>query len=77
MSVENISVIAVKTARDLRRFARFNVQLYRNHPYAVPDLISDTKNSFRPKRNAALDFCEAQPFIAVRDGKVDGAYASG
>ncbi|MBR3936940.1 MAG: N-acetyltransferase [Bacteroidaceae bacterium] len=76
MSVENISVIAVKTARDLRRFARFNVQLYRNHPYAVPDLISDTKNSFRPKRNAALDFCEAQPFIAVRDGKVVGRVAA-
>lgn len=76
MSVENISVIAVNTARDLRRFARFNVQLYKNHPYAVPDLIRDTKNSFRPKRNAALDFCEAQPFIAVRDGKVVGRVAA-
>ena len=76
MSVENISVIAVKTARDLRRFARFNVQLYRNHPYAVPDLISDTKNSFRPKRNAALDFCQAQPFIAIKDGKVVGRVAA-
>ena len=76
MSVENISVIAVKTARDLRRFARFNVQLYRNHPYAVPDLISDTKNSFRPKRNAALEFCEAQPFIALKEGKVVGRVAA-
>ena len=76
MSVDNISVIAVKTSRDLRRFARFNVQLYRNHPYAVPDLISDTKNSFRPKRNAALEFCEAQPFIALKDGCVVGRVAA-
>ena len=76
MPVDNISVIAVKTARDLRRFARFNVQLYRNNPYAVPDLISDTKNSFRPKRNAALEFCEAQPFIALKDGKVVGRVAA-
>ena len=76
MAVDNISVIAVRTRRDLRRFARFNVQLYRNNPYAVPDLISDTKNSFRPKRNAALDFCEAQPFIALKDGKVVGRVAA-
>ena len=76
MSDESVSVIAVKTARDLRRFARFNVQLYRNHPYAVPDLISDTKNSFKPSKNAALEFCEAQPFIAVRGGKVVGRVAA-
>ena len=76
MADDTISVIAVRTARDLRKFARFNVQLYRNHPYAVPDLISDTKNSFRPKRNAALEFCEAQPFIALRDGKVVGRVAA-
>jgi len=76
MSVDNISVIPVKTARDLRRFARFNVQLYRKHPYAVPDLIGDTKNSFRPNRNAAFEFCEAQPFIALKEGKVVGRVAA-
>lgn len=72
----NISVIPVKTRRDLRLFARFNVQLYRNHPYAVPDLIRDTINSFKPSRNAALDFCDAQPFIALQDGKVVGRVAA-
>ena len=76
MQASNISVIPVKTARDLRRFARFNVQLYRNHPYAVPDLIRDTINSFKPSKNAALEFCEAQPFIAVMDGKVVGRVAA-
>ena len=76
MAYENISVVPVKTASELRRFARFNVQLYRNHPYAVPDLIRDTLNSFRPSRNAALEFCDAQPFIAIRDGKVVGRVAA-
>ncbi len=76
MQASNISVIPVKTARDLRRFARFNMQLYRNHPYAVPDLIRDTINSFKPSKNAALEFCEAQPFIAVMDGKVVGRVAA-
>jgi len=76
MSDENISVVAVRTARDLRRFARFNIQLYRNNPYAVPDLIRDTKNSFKPSRNAALEFCEAQPFIALKGSKVVGRVAA-
>ena len=75
MSSHNVSVIPVKTARDLRRFARFNVQLYRNDPYAVPDLIRDTINSFKPSRNAAFEFCEAQTFIAVMEGKVVGRVA--
>ncbi|MBO7417295.1 MAG: N-acetyltransferase [Bacteroidaceae bacterium] len=76
MSDEKIAVVPVVTARQLRRFARFNVQLYRNHPYAVPDLIRDTRNSFKPSRNAALEFCEVQPFIALRDGVIAGRVAA-
>ena len=76
MSDKRITVIPVRSGRDLRRFARFNVQLYRNHPYAVPDLIRDTVNAFKPSRNAALEFCEAQPFLALMDGKVVGRVAA-
>ena len=76
MSDENISVVPVVTARQLRRFARFNVQLYRNNPYSVPDLIKDTGNSFKPSRNAAFEFCDAQPFIALKRGKVVGRVAA-
>lgn len=76
MSQDNISIIPVQTGRELRRFARFNVQLYRNNPYAVPDLIRDTVNYFKPSRNAAFEFCEAQPFLALRDGKVVGRVAA-
>ncbi|MBR5936223.1 MAG: GNAT family N-acetyltransferase [Bacteroidaceae bacterium] len=76
MSVSNISVVPVRTRRDLRRFARFNVKFYKDNPYSVPDLIGDTKNSFTPSRNAAFEFCEAQPFIALIDGKVVGRVAA-
>ena len=76
MSVNNISVEPVKTRRQLRRFARFNVHLYKGNPYSVPDLIGDTINSFTPSRNAAFEFCEAQPFLALKDGKVVGRVAA-
>lgn len=76
MSAQDITIVPVKTRRDLRRFAKFNVQLYKKHPYAVPDLIQDTKNSFIPSRNAAFEFCEAQTFIALKDGRVVGRVAA-
>ena len=76
MSSQNISVVPVRTRRQLRRFARFNVQLYKGNPYAVPDLIGDTINSFTPSRNAAFEFCEAQPFMAFIDGRIVGRVAA-
>lgn len=76
MSDENISVVPVVTRRQLRNFARFNVQLYRNHPYAVPDLIKDTLHSFIPSRNAAFEFCDAQLFVALKDCKLVGRVAA-
>lgn len=76
MSVGKISVVPVRTRRELRRFAGFNVLLYKGNPYSVPDLIGDTKNSFTPSGNAAFEFCEAQPFIALMDGKVVGRVAA-
>ena len=76
MSSGNINVVPVKTRRQLRCFARFNVRLYKGNPYAVPDLIKDTMNSFTPSCNAAFDFSEAQPFIALMEGKVVGRVAA-
>ena len=57
MSLGNITVVPVRTRSELRRFAGFNVRLYRDNPYAVPELITDTKNAFTPSGNAAFDFC--------------------
>lgn len=76
MSDGNISVVPVKTGRDLRRFAKFNLQLYKDSPYSVPDLIIDTVNSFKPSKNAAFEFCDAQPFLAYMDGRIVGRVAA-
>lgn len=76
MSVGGISVVPVKTRRELRRFARFNIRLYKDNPYAVPELIGDTVKTFTPSANAAFDFCEAQTFIALREGKMVGRVAA-
>ena len=76
MSVGEISVVPVRTRRELRRFARFNIRLYKGNQYSVPDLISDTVQSFTPSGNAAYEFCEAQPFMALMDGRIVGRVAA-
>lgn len=73
---KQITIVPVTTRRQLRRFARFNRQLYKGSAYNVPDLDSDVMDMFTPSRNAALEFCQAQPFLAVMDGKVVGRVAA-
>ena len=73
MSVE---IKKVTTKSDLKRFIRFNYEFYKNNPYSVPDLYDDMLNTFSPKKNAAFEFCEADYFLAYRDGKIVGRVAA-
>lgn len=68
----SVSVRPVTTKKEMRQFICFNYELYKGSPYAVPDLYSDVRDTLDPNKNAAFEFCEAQPFIALRDGKVVG-----
>ena len=56
----------------MKQFICFNYELYKDSPYAVPDLYDDVRDTLDPTKNAAFKFCEAQPFIALRDNKVVG-----
>lgn len=67
-----ISVIPVTTKREMKQFICFNYKLYKDSPYAVPELYNDVRDTLDPKKNAAFEFCEAQPFIALRGGEVVG-----
>lgn len=73
MSVE---IKKVTTKRELKKFIRFNYEFYKNNPYSVPDLYDDMLNTFSPKKNAAFEFCEADYFLALRDGKIVGRVAA-
>lgn len=66
-----VTIKKVESKKDLKRFIEFSYQLYKGHPYYVPDLYLDLKNTLSEK-NAALEFCERQAFLAMRDGKVVG-----
>lgn len=73
MSVE---IVKVETMGQLKKFVRYNYELYKDNPYAVPELYEDAMNTLRRDRNAVFEFCEADYFLALRDGKVVGRVAA-
>lgn len=72
----SIEIKKVKTLKELKKFIRFNYELYKNNEYAVPDLYEDVVNTLRKDRNAAFEFCEAEYFLAMRNGEVVGRVAA-
>lgn len=60
------------TKKDLRKYVQFGIDLYKGNDSYVPPLFFDEVNTFLPGKNPALDFCEAQSFLAYRDNKIVG-----
>ena len=71
-----VEIRKVESRRDLRTFIDFHYELYKGNPYHVPNLYFDEMNTFRKDKNAAFDFCEAEYFMAYRDGKAVGRVAA-
>ena len=71
-----VTIKKVTTKKELKKFIRFNYELYKNNPYSVPDLYDDMLNTFNKKKNAAFEFCEADYFLAYKDGKAVGRIAA-
>lgn len=58
---------------DLKKLVKFGINLYKGNSCYVPPLIMDDVNTLLPEKNPAFDFCEAQSFMAYRDGKAVGS----
>lgn len=72
MSVE---IKQITELSDLRKFVKFNIELYKNNPYHVPGLIDDELMTLDARRNPAFQFCEAAYFLAYKNGKIVGRIA--
>ena len=70
-----IEIKEVKTKSDLRKFAKYPVELYKDCPYYVPSLRSDEYATFNPKKNFSLKNNEIKGFLAYKDGKLVGRIA--
>ena len=72
----SIEIIKVTSKKDLKKFIRFNYELYKNNPYSVPDLYDDMLGTFDRNKNAAFAYCEADFFLAYKEGKIVGRVAA-
>lgn len=49
-----ITIKKVSTKRELKKFIRFNYELYKENPYSVPDLYDDMLNTFNKKKKCGI-----------------------
>ncbi len=68
----SVTVREATKPSDYRKALKFTFELYKGNPNWVPPLISEEMETFDPKKNPALEFCDAKTWLAERDGRVVG-----
>ena len=72
----NIEIKKVTDRKQLRQFVQFYYDLYRGDEHAVPYLFFDEMATLRSDKNPSFECCEAEYFMAFRDGKMVGRIAA-
>lgn len=72
----SVTIRKVTGKKELKQFIRFNYELYKDNKYAVPELYSDMVSTLSSEKNAAFEFCEAEYFLAYKDGRLAGRVAA-
>ncbi|MDR3268093.1 MAG: hypothetical protein LBT83_03390 [Tannerella sp.] len=71
----SVSIKEVTTKKELKKFVKFNIALYKNHPYHVPGLIDEEMITLSKEKNPAFEVCEAIYFLAYKDNRIVGRIA--
>lgn len=74
--MSTVEIKKVTSKKDLKKFIEFHYDLYEGNLYDVPNLYSDNFNTLSKDKNAAFDFCEAEYYLAYKDGKLVGRVAA-
>ena len=72
----NIEIRKVTDKKGLKAFIELHYELYKNNKYDAPNLYSDELNTLSKDKNAAFEFCEAEYYLAYRDGQLVGRVAA-
>ena len=74
--MSKIEIRPVSNLEELKQFIQFYYDLYRGNDCAVPFLYSDEMATLRQDKNPSFECCNAQYFMAFRDGKPVGRVAA-
>ena len=74
----NMSILikTVTTRKELKTFVRFANKLYKGNRYYVPSMPFDDLNTLDKEKNGAFDFCEAEYYLAYKNGVLVGRVAA-
>lgn len=70
-----VKIVEAVTSAQMRAFARYPLELYKDCDHYVPCFTSDEKNIKNPKKNYAAEGCEVKCFLAEKNGKIVGRIA--
>ncbi len=71
-----VTIQPCNTINDLKKFVQFPYDLYSGNAYWVPPLKADELKALQSATNPAFLDCEAQFWLAIKDGKVAGRVAA-
>ena len=72
----SVEIKKVESKKDIIAFIDFHYDLYAGNEYDVPNLYSDERNTFDRNKNAAFEFCEAEYYLAYKNGRIVGRVAA-
>ena len=73
--MSSIEIRKVTDKKSLKAFIDFHYDLYQGNSYDAPNLYSDELHTLSKDKNAAFEFCEAEYFMAYKDGRLVGRIA--
>lgn len=71
-----VQIKKVTCRKELKEFATFANKLYKGNEFYVPTLPFDEMNTLDKSRNGAFEFCDADYFLAYRNGTLVGRVAA-
>jgi len=71
-----ITIVEANSPKLLKDFVKFPFDLYKNHPYWVPPLISEEIETFDKTKNPAFSSAEATLYLAYNENKIVGRIAA-
>ena len=74
--MSSVEIRKVTDRKGLDAFIDLHYDLYKGSPYDAPNLYSDELNTLSKDKNAAFEFCEAEYFLAYKDGRLVGRVAA-
>jgi hypothetical protein len=67
-----VEIKAVASRRDLTRFIKLPMRLYRNEPHWIPPLVAERRAFLDRRKNPFFGHADVELFLALREGEPVG-----